>query len=154
MKVSTGYRNHKNITGDNEAAINGGVIRIYGSTVSEVESLTLIPATADAAIGSATLLCTVSNNSAGTGINLATTSSSGVIAKAAAETWSGEYVATGYPSFARWSAIADAGALSTTEKRLQLTVGTVGKEFIISTALKTIGTIQRVDAAYLGEPAE
>jgi hypothetical protein len=154
MKVSTGYRNHKNITGDNESALNGKVLKIYGSIVSEVESLTLIPATADASIGAATLLCTVSNNGAGTGINLDTTSTSGVIAKAPAETWQGTYGVTGYPSFARWCEIADAGALSTTDKRLQLTVGTVGKEFIISTALKTSGTIQRVDAAYLGEPAE
>jgi len=154
MKLSTAAQDHFNVTGDTEALINGKVIKIYGSTVSLAEALTFVPATAGASIGSATLLCTVSLNGAGTGVNLATTSSSGVIAKASAEVWQGDYVATGYPSFARIVDAADAGGVATTEKRLQLTVGTVGKEMIISTALKTLGDTQRIDAAFFGVPAE
>jgi len=154
MKLSTPAQDHLNISGDVEALINGKVLKIYGSTVSAVESLALIPATANASIGAATLLVTVSNNGAGTGINLATTSTNGVIAKAPAETWIGTYVATGYPSFARMCEVADAGGAVTTEERLQFTVGTVGKEIIISSALKTLGDEQRINAAYFGTPAE
>jgi len=154
MKLSTAAQDHFNVTGDTEALINGKVIKIYGSIVSLVEALTFVPATANASIGSATLLCTVSLNGAGTGINLATTSSSGVITKATAEVWQGDYVATGYPSFARIVDTTDTGGVATTEKRIQLTVGTVGKEMTISTALKTSGDTQRVDAAYFGIPSE
>jgi len=154
MKLSPAAQDHFNITGDTEALINGKVIKIYGSIVSLTEALTFVPATAGASIGSATLLCTVSLNGAGTGVNLATTSASGVISKASAEVWHGDYVATGYPSFARIVETTDNHLLATTEKRLQLTVGTVGKEMIISTALKTLGDTQRIDAAFFGIPAE
>lgn len=154
MKLSTAAQDHFNITGDTESLINGKVIKIYGSTVSLIEALTFIPAAANASIGSAILLCTVSLNGTGTGINLATASASGVITKASAEVWQGNYIVTGYPSFARIVETTDAGGVATTEKRLQLTVGTVGKEMIISTALKTLGDTQRIDAAFFGVPAE
>lgn len=154
LKISTGLQNHLLVTGDLEAAMNGGVIRMYGSPTSQAAADALIPATADAAIGSATLLCTISNNGAGTGINLDTVAANGVIGKATAETWLGTMAATGYFSFYRFSAIADAGGLSTSEKRIQGTVGTVGKDLIVANAYKAISEEQRVDQYYLGMPAE
>jgi hypothetical protein len=63
-------------------------------------------------------------------------------------------VASGYFSFVRFSGLADAGGDSTTEKRLQLTCGAVGKEVIVSSAYKPIGEEQRLDQFYIGIPAE
>jgi hypothetical protein len=154
MKVSTGLRNHFLVTGDLESGINGGVIRYYGSPTSQVAADALIPATADAAIGTATLLVTVSLDGLGTGINMDTVPSSGVLAKASGETWLGTMVASGYFSFVRFSSLADDGTLSTTEKRLQLTCGAVGKEVTVSTAYKALDDEQRLDQFYIGIPAE
>jgi hypothetical protein len=154
MKVSTGMRNHLLTGGDVEAGVNGGVLRLYGSPTSQVAADALIPATADAAIGSATLLCTISNNGGGTGINMDTSPSGGVLSKASAEVWKGTMAASGYFSFGRFSALADGGGLSTTEKRLQLTVGVLGKEITVSSAYKPSGEEQRIDQFYLGFPAE
>jgi hypothetical protein len=154
MKVSTGLRNHLLTGGDLEAGINGGVIRMYGSTVSQAAADGLVPATADAAIGSATLLVTISNNGGGTGINMDTSPSGGVLSKASAEVWKGEMVASGYFSFCRFSALGDAGAESAVEKRLQLTVGVLGKEVTVSSAYKPTGEDQRLDQFYLGIPSE
>lgn len=154
MKTSTGLRDYKNITGSVKAALDGGIIKIYGAVASEAAALAAIPDSADDAFDSngAVLLCTVSNASFGTGINFGTTSSSGVLSKAAAETWSGDYTATGYPSFARFQSLSDAGGSSTTEKRIQLTVGILNKEITISSALKTLGDEQRLDSFFVGEP--
>jgi len=66
-----------------------GIDKIYGSPTSQAAADALIPATADAALGSATLLCTVSVSGGGTGLNMDTTPSSGVLTKAAAEAWYG-----------------------------------------------------------------
>jgi len=130
------------------------VIKIYGSATSQAAADALIPATAGAAIGSATLLCTISNNSAGTKITLNTTPTSGVVTKASAETWSGVNAASGYAAFYRAQDISDTGALSTTDKRVQGTVGTIGKDLIIGNAYMTGGNTQRIDSYSLGEPTE
>jgi len=152
MLSSTGMRNHKLLTGSVKAGVDGGVLRIYGSTVSRAEALTFVPSSADDAIGSAVLLATISVDGLGTGINMAATVNNGVLAKSTSEVWEGDYVATGYPSFARFSSLTDDGSSSTTEKRLQLTVGVVDSEIIISQELKTSGDTQRIDSFYLAEP--
>jgi hypothetical protein len=154
MKVSTGLRNHLLTGGDLESGINGGILRMYGSPTSQSEANALVPATADAAIGSATLLVEISASGLGTGINMDTTPSSGVLAKASGESWRGIHVGSGYFSFARFEAIADAGGLSTTEKRLQLTVGIIDKEIVVSSAYKPLGEEQRIDQFYIGIPEE
>ena len=154
MLVSTGMRDHKNITGSVKAAVDGMIIKIYGAVASESAAIATIPASADAAFdtNSAVLLCTISEDGLGTGLSMHTVSTNGVLPKDTTEVWEGDYVLTGYPAFARMQSIADAGALSTTEKRLQLTVGTLNKEITISTAQKTLGDTQRLDSFFLGEP--
>ena len=61
----------------------------------------------------ATLLCAVTVNSTGTGINFDTAASGGVLQKAPGEVWSGVNVATGVASFYRHVAAGDAGDAST-----------------------------------------
>jgi len=123
LQISTGLRDYMLVTGALKTGIDGGVIRIYDGTV---------PATADAALSGNNLLCVISNNMAGTGINMATTPASGVLAKASAEVWKGLIAITGTASFYRFSGLADAGGLSTTEKRLQGTVAAAGGDLNFS----------------------
>jgi hypothetical protein len=104
-------------------------IMIYGGTV---------PATADAALGGATLLCTVAN--AGAAVTLDTAASGGVIAKNPGETWSGVNAATGTATFYRAQKTADDGLLSTVEPRIQGTIGLGGADM-------NLGTTALVNAA-------
>ena len=154
FKLSTGMRNHLMATDDFAAGVNGGLIKIYGSPTSQAAADALIPATADAALGSATLLCTVSVSGSGTGLNMGTVPSSGVLTKAAAEAWYGTNAASGYASFYRFAPIADDGTLSTTAKRCQGTVGILGTDLIVASAYFTLGQQQRIDSYAIGVPAE
>jgi hypothetical protein len=154
FKLSTGMRNHLMATDDFAAGVNGGLIKIYGSPTSQAAADALIPATADAALGSATLLCIVSVSGGGTGLNMDTTPSSGVLTKASAEAWYGTNVASGYSSFYRFAPIADDGTLSTTAKRCQGTVGILGTDLIVASAYLTLGQQQRIDSYAIGIPSE
>ena len=155
LKVSTGLRNYMLASGDDFATgMSGIVIKIYGSPTSRAAADALIPATADAAIGSATLLCTVSVDGGGTGGTFSTSPSGGVITKDSAETWKGTNAASGYASFYRGVLSGDTGLLSTTDKRIQGTVGTVSKDLIVANAYLTIGVEQPINAYSIGFPAE
>ena len=154
MKVSTGLRNHLLVTGNAKDALDGKVIRMYGDAASQSAAEALVPATADAGIGTATLLATISVGGAGTGVNFDTTATSGVLAKAPAEEWKGTLVASGYFSFCRIVASDDDDSESTTAIRAQLTVGVLGKEIIIGSANKTTSDEQRLDQFYIGIPGE
>ena len=101
-------------------------IKIYAGTV---------PATADASIGSATLLCTVSNASGGTGLLWEAASVGGVLAKKVSETWSGTNVAGGTATFFRLVAAGDTAGASTTEARIQGTIAAGGADMNLGTTL-------------------
>ena len=145
IKISSGLRDHVLATGSFAAGVNGGIIKIYSGTV---------PATADAALSGNTLLATISNNMAGTGINMAATSSAGVLPKAVAEVWKGLITTSGTATFYRFLPIAGTETLSTTEKRLQGTVATVGGDLnFSSTAFVANGTNSKtVDSFYITQP--
>lgn len=143
MKISTGLRNHMLATGSMKAGLDGGVIRIYSGAE---------PADADSAV-SGTLLCTVSLNDTGTGINFDTTPSGGVLSKSAAETWSGTPVATGTAGYWRFSGTADAGGASTTEKRAQGTIGTALADVIVASTTFTASVLRQIDNFVVGMPA-
>lgn len=122
IKTSTGLRNAMLATGSAKAALDGGRINIYAGAA---------PATADAAVGGATLLCAITLNSTGTGILFDTAAVNGVLAKKPSETWSGSIVATGTATWYRHVAAADDGTLSTTAPRLQGTVALIGADLNI-----------------------
>jgi hypothetical protein len=134
--VSTGLRNKLLDTAPLKTILNLGFINIYGGTV---------PATADDAIGSATLLCVVSNNSTGTGLTMASAASAGTLPKNSGEVWSGVNVATATATFYRHVAVGDTGASSSTEARVQGSVGTVGAEMNLSSVNLTNGATQTID---------
>ena len=145
LQLSTAARNFLLVTGDLTALLSGGVIRIYAGAV---------PANADAAVTGNTLLCVISNNSAGTGITMSTTAASGVLSKSASEVWSGSVLVNGTATFYRFSPISDAGDLDSTAAipRLQGSVGTLGADLGFSSALFTIGNTKAVDVYDLAQP--
>ena len=116
-------------------AMNLGFLMIYAGSV---------PASADAALGGATLLCQVSNASGATGLTL-DAPASGVIPKNSSEVWSGVNVATGTAAFFRWVAAGDDGTLSTTQARIQGLVGTLGSDMNLSSVSLTSGATQTID---------
>jgi UDP-N-acetylglucosamine enolpyruvyl transferase len=136
IKTSTGLRNQMLDTNPLKTVFNLGFLKIYAGTV---------PADADASIGSATLLCTVSVNSTGTGITFASTASGGTIVKNSGEVWSGVNVATGTATFYRLVAAGDTGASSTTEARVQGTVATSGADLNLTSTSLTSAATQSID---------
>lgn len=136
IKASTGLRNGTLATGSLRSLLNGGRINIYAGAE---------PATADADLGGATLLCAVTVNSTGTGINFDTAASGGVLQKAPGEVWSGVNAATGVASFYRHVAAGDAGDASTTAARLQGTIGIAGADLNLSSTSLTSGATQTID---------
>lgn len=143
IKLSTGLRGKLMDTGSLKAILAGGLIKIYNGTP---------PTDADAAV-TGTLLCTVSNNSAGTGINFDTTALAGVISKAPAETWSGSNAATGTATYFRHVAAGDDGTSSATQARIQGTISTVGADLNLSSVALVSGATQSIDYYSVTVPA-
>jgi hypothetical protein len=127
IKTSTGLRNGMLGTGSFKSLMDGGLLKVYGGAV---------PASADAALGGATLLVTISLNGAGGGLSFDAAAADGVIVKTASELWTGTVGTSGTATFYRFVAAGDDGTASTTQKRVQGTVGTAGADGnITSTAL-------------------
>lgn len=154
FKISEGLQYHLATTGDLISALDGKVFKIYGSPVSDAAAKALIPATASAAVGSATLLCTISAGGDGTGVTFDQVPISGAVYKNSAESWYGENVASGYPSFYRLEEDTDDGTASTTAIRCQGSVGTINTDLVIASEYLTLGEEQRIDSYTIGIPAE
>lgn len=134
--ISTGLRNAQLVAA--KAAVTGGKMLIFAGT---------IPASADASIGSATLLATVTGPSSA-GLTFATTPVSGVLSKDPTQTWAvASAVAAGTATFFRLVAASDSGVLSTTEARIQGTVGVTGEGLNLTAGVAiTIGQTFGVDS--------
>ena len=143
FKTSTGLRNAMLLDTGLANAMALSVLRIYSGTV---------PATADASIGSAVLLCTVSVDGTGTGVTFDSAPTGGVILKNTSELWKGTNIANGIASFYRLSAITDDGAESLVTKRCQGEVGLLNSDLILATTNLFIDQEQRVDYFAIGLP--
>jgi len=133
IQVSTGLRNKMLDTSPLRTILNLGFIKVYSGTP---------PASADAAIGGGnTLLYTLSVASGGTGLTFEAAAVTGAIAKKSTEVWSGVAVATDTATFYRHVAVGDDGLSSTTQARIQGSVGTLGQDMeLSSTAIVTSAT--------------
>jgi hypothetical protein len=152
MKISKGLQEALALAAISE--LDGTVVKIYGSPTSQSAADALIPTNAYDAIGSATLLATISVDGGGTGVTFETSPINGVIYKNTAETWVGDIVASGYASFYRMELAADDGSSSTSAVRVQGTVGVVGKDLILASAYLTLGQEQRIDSFVLAVPLQ
>ena len=106
-----------------------------------------IPAGADADSSALTVLCTISLDATGTGITWGSTVTAGILGKNTAEIWRGLIGTTGTATFFRNMAISDTGALSTTAKRVQGTVGVAGADLnfgnvnLVASNYRVIGSL-------------
>lgn len=113
-------------------AMDGSEFRLYAG---------LVPASAGDSVGSATLLCVIKNGASGVTFDSDTP---GVLLKPAGETWVGNNVASGTPSFYRLVKPSDADIASTTDERLQGSVGVVGADLNISAGALVSGAPQSI----------
>lgn len=117
-----------------------GVINIYSGTA---------PSTADAATAG-TLLVAIDNGGSATTF---AEPASNAIAIAGGETWSVAATASGTASYFRYVIKAtDDGTLSTTQVRIQGTVGTSGADMIIGNTAVVSGATQTIDTFTLTAP--
>lgn len=105
----------------------GGEIRIFAG---------VMPSTADAGVGGAVLLATVTGPSDDP---LTLQVDGALLQKDPQEVWSGDYVAAGLPSFFRLCAADDTNASSTALPRLQGTVGRIDSDLNLTTTEAVIG---------------
>ena len=140
LSFSTGCKDGLLDEEDFKTMFTDGLIRVYSGTV---------PADADADLTGATLLVTYTDNDqavgAGNGLDFGD-AASGAIAKDAAQTWSGTSVA-GPATATFWRLIqqADTGASSTTEKRIQGTVGGAGADLFVQSTTFQNATLYTID---------
>lgn len=138
LRVSTGLRNALFVTGSFKTLMDGGFVKIYSGTP---------PSDADASLGSAVLLCTITVNGDGvTGLSWASSATGGAIQKAT-QSWSGTNVASGTTTFWRFVKTGDTGALSLTDYRLQGLSATSDAELIMTNIVMTSGAPQNIDYA-------
>lgn len=136
LKASTGLRNKLLDTSPLRTIFNLGFIKIYNGTA---------PASADDAVAG-TLICTISNNDTGTGLTFETSAVSGAISKKSSETWSGSATASLDAHYFRLVAAGDTGASSTTEARVQGSIGTSGADLNMTTISLTSTTVYPIDS--------
>jgi hypothetical protein len=141
--ASTGLRNKMLDTGSFKARMDGGLLKVYSGTV---------PADADAALGSATLLCTYSDNGGGGGLNYDTAAVAAVLSKAPAQVWQGTNAASGTASFYRFVRSGDTGVSSSTEERIQGNVALAGSEMNMSSLSFTSGQVSTINSFVVSLP--
>lgn len=142
-KLSTGLRNKLLDTAPLKTIFNLGFLELYSGTV---------PADADQSISGATLLVRFSNNNTTTGLTFASTASGGAITKNLAETWSKAAAGTGTATFFRLVAAGDTGTLSTTEARIQGSVGLAGADLNLASMSFTATTVYSCDSFTVSLP--
>jgi hypothetical protein len=143
MMISTGLAKGLLDTDSLKGMLTGMKLRIYSGSV---------PSSADAALGSSVLLCTVTVDDGGVALTFNDNAVGNVIEKNSEETWEGTNVATGTASFCRLSLDADTGDSSSTAVRVQGDVGLAGRFLNLSSTLLTSGAVQRVDSLSIAMP--
>lgn len=140
LSYSTGLKNDLLDTGSLKTLFDDGYIKIYSGT---------IPEDADAALSGAVLLTTYSDADQGVGVgqglDLDTAAADGAISKAPAQVWSGTAVATGTAAFWRYEQFGDTGNSSTTELRMQGTVGGAGADLFVQSTTYTSAVLYTLD---------
>jgi hypothetical protein len=132
IKFSTGLKNRiLNLSTGTPAgsslgdAIDGGQLIIYSGSA---------PATADAA-ATGTVLVTYTEDATGSfNLTFEPSTSGGSLVKAAAQTWSGASSASGTGGYFRYVVTGDDGTPSTTQVRIQGTVGGAGADLFLASS--------------------
>ena len=134
FKFSTGLRDSM-LTGSGLSALmNGGSIMWYTGAQ---------PASPDDA-PTGTLLATFTIPT--TGLNFEAAAVAGTLSKAAAENWTAVAAASGTPGYFRMVSATDTGVLSTTEPRIDGSIGTFGADMNVSNINVVAGATETIDA--------
>jgi len=136
LKISTGLANAMMATGSFRSVFdgNGYLVICQGAE----------PATADASLNPANILCTITEAGAASAwLHLNSTASGGTLSKLTGETWSGLPTLAGTATFFRYVLFDETHAASTTAPRAQGSVGTTGSFdlTISSTTLTTSASV-------------
>lgn len=145
VKLSTGLVEGLAVTGSLRSLINGCLVRIYSGTE---------PATADAAIGGATLMLEVSVDDDGTPLTWEASAPGGVLSKSASEVWEGENLQAGGVTFFRIVKPGDTGAASTTDIRMQGSAGGLGNDLVITDLPLVAGQSKRFELFQVAVPKQ
>lgn len=145
MKISTGLAKAMLDTGSLKANLTGMKLKIYSGTE---------PASADAALGGAVLLCTISDAGGAGALSFETSAVGNTIEKLSSQTWSGTCAASGTASFCRLELASDTGASSSSEIRVQGDVGVAGKFLNLSSVALTASAVQTVDYLSITMPTQ
>ena len=141
IKMSTAARTAVFSTGLNNA-LNNHCLCVYSGAE---------PASADAALGAAVRLLSITTSGLGTPLAFETPSD-GVMLKKADDVWMGTNLATGTPSFYRLEPLDDTGAAAPELVRLQGSVGPAG-DLRLDVAALVIDEVQPVNYFDLQMPA-
>lgn len=145
MKISTGLAKAMLDTGSFNSNLTGMKLKIYSGTE---------PATADASLGAAVLLVTISDAGGAGALSFNAAAVGNVIEKLSTQTWSGTNAASGTASFCRLVLASDTGASSSTEIRVQGDVGVAGKFLNLSSTALTAAAVQVVDYLSITMPTQ
>jgi hypothetical protein len=141
LKLSTGLRDGMLDTSPFKTLMDASRLKLYSGAA---------PATADDAEGS--LVVSIGSDAGDTHCHFLAAAVSGVLSKAA-DIWSGVASATATVSHFRLVVNTDTGVLSTTEIRMQGTVGTSGADLNMSSVSLQSGATQTIDTFNLTMPA-
>jgi hypothetical protein len=133
LKLSTGLRDGMLDTSPFKTLLDASRVKIYSGVA---------PSSADDAEG--TLLVSIGSDNADTHCHFAASASSGVISKNS-DVWSAVASASGTASYFRMVVNTDTGVLSTTEIRMQGTVGTSNADINMSSVSIVSGATQTID---------
>ena len=145
MKISTGLAKSMLDTASFKGSLSGMKLKIYSGTE---------PATADAALGAAVLLVTISDNGGAGALSFEAAAVGNVLEKLSSQTWSGTVGTSGTASFCRLELASDTGASSSTEIRVQGDVGIAGKFLNLSSVALTAAAVQVVDFLSITMPTQ
>jgi hypothetical protein len=141
IQITGALRDHLLVTDSLTGALTGMIIRIYGGTV---------PSLPEDSISGNTLLCTISNNKTGTGLEFEATAYNGLLTKKGAQVWAGDCATDGTATFYRLSGTGDTGGLSLSEKRVQGTVGSAGADLNVTSVSFIEDEEKRIDYYSIG----
>ena len=142
LQLSTGLRDAMLVVGPLADVMAGGKILIFGGAV---------PPSADSA-QSSVVLCIVTDNGSGGGLNFETTAVNGVLAKSSSQDWLGTNLLGGLATHYRFVAPGDTGAASTSEPRIQGLVGEIAKDMNLSPVDLVSGAVTPLDYYTLALP--
>ena len=145
MKISTGLANAMLSGSGLKTALTGMEMRIYAGTE---------PATANDAIGAATLLVTITEDGLGSPLAFEANAVDGVLEKSSAQVWEGTAVASGTATWCRLVLQADAGGSSTTAVRIQGDAGLAGRFLNLTSTSITNGAVQRIGSLAVAMPLQ